>query len=622
MDKNLHDKLISDITDLRNLLGQYSTETIVGTVATKFLRWPSKDVELTSPHRQLFYLLGLMLTSPEPSKPQEYDESAWSKTVELLERIFSSYAWMFWPTPEEAGNLSKEWKDIREVAMPAFLNYFNSGLLASTEQVKNRFTRYIVPFDNVVNKLFFLSAIDLLNIADFIGAKIQEDFDSLSNLIKKEERARLDILDEAEREKWDFQTTQNKVLNSSYADIAKELFSKLRQVSTITISDLQENFGSEKANVFIQKFATRRGSISNLTYPTDLHPEMETTLYYIDDNILMIPSAHSIYLSILEQTERSLLKSDVRDKFLPHRDQMLEDEAAEVIQRFFREDVTIWRSVFETPKQQFEHDIIFLWNKKLFVVEAKATPPREPLRDPERAFIRIRDDFQSDRGIQKAYDQAKRIEEIYEETNFVCLYDRHGRQICEIKSEDIDKIYSICVTRDNFGLLATDLSLLLNKKTDAPFPLAINILDLDTLLDAFSYFKWTPDRLCEYLDGREKMHGRVTADDEMEYAGYLIAHGTFDYLFNEIYDRMFLNPGYSVVFDQIFYAKHGGKPVNYNPKPPVTTDLSAEMKKWMLHDTRNTAVDNRPIRAVKKQGRNEPCACGSGKKFKKCCGRS
>jgi len=122
MEKKLHDKLISDITDLRNLLSEYSTETIVGTVATKFLRWPSKDVELTSPHRQLFYLLGLMLTSPEPSKPQEYDQSAWSKTVELLERIFSSYAWMFWPTPEEADSLSKEWKDIREVAMPAFLN--------------------------------------------------------------------------------------------------------------------------------------------------------------------------------------------------------------------------------------------------------------------------------------------------------------------------------------------------------------------------------------------------------------------------------------------------------------------------------------------------------------------
>ena len=28
-----------------------------------------------------------------------------------------------------------------------------------------------------------------------------------------------------------------------------------------------------------------------------------------------------------------------------------------------------------------------------------------------------------------------------------------------------------------------------------------------------------------------------------------------------------------------------------------------------------------PVRVEKKVGRNEPCPCGSGKKYKKCCGR-
>ncbi|MBQ7225236.1 MAG: SEC-C domain-containing protein [Clostridia bacterium] len=27
-----------------------------------------------------------------------------------------------------------------------------------------------------------------------------------------------------------------------------------------------------------------------------------------------------------------------------------------------------------------------------------------------------------------------------------------------------------------------------------------------------------------------------------------------------------------------------------------------------------------PVRAEQKVGRNEPCPCGSGKKYKKCCG--
>ncbi len=29
-----------------------------------------------------------------------------------------------------------------------------------------------------------------------------------------------------------------------------------------------------------------------------------------------------------------------------------------------------------------------------------------------------------------------------------------------------------------------------------------------------------------------------------------------------------------------------------------------------------------PVRKEKKPGRNDPCPCGSGKKYKKCCGRN
>jgi peptide deformylase len=40
----------------------------------------------------------------------------------------------------------------------------------------------------------------------------------------------------------------------------------------------------------------------------------------------------------------------------------------------------------------------------------------------------------------------------------------------------------------------------------------------------------------------------------------------------------------------------------------------------LAHFEGRTILDDQ-IRKVEKQGRNEPCHCGSGKKFKKCCGR-
>ncbi len=45
----------------------------------------------------------------------------------------------------------------------------------------------------------------------------------------------------------------------------------------------------------------------------------------------------------------------------------------------------------------------------------------------------------------------------------------------------------------------------------------------------------------------------------------------------------------------------------------LTEEKRGEIKKQFNRDT--TAVSN-------KVGRNEPCPCGSGKKYKKCCGRS
>ncbi|MBQ2470830.1 MAG: SEC-C domain-containing protein, partial [Ruminococcus sp.] len=35
-----------------------------------------------------------------------------------------------------------------------------------------------------------------------------------------------------------------------------------------------------------------------------------------------------------------------------------------------------------------------------------------------------------------------------------------------------------------------------------------------------------------------------------------------------------------------------------------------------------TDTANKTVRKGKKVGRNDPCPCGSGKKYKKCCGRN
>ena len=47
--------------------------------------------------------------------------------------------------------------------------------------------------------------------------------------------------------------------------------------------------------------------------------------------------------------------------------------------------------------------------------------------------------------------------------------------------------------------------------------------------------------------------------------------------------------------------------------------LEAERRRERLASAGSFARDPRLVHAVPKVGRNDPCPCGSGKKFKKCC---
>ncbi|HAR9023045.1 TPA: NERD domain-containing protein, partial [Salmonella enterica] len=109
------------------------------------------------------------------------------------------------------------------------------------------------------------------------------------------------------------------------------------------------------------------------------------------------------------------------------------------------------------------------------IVEAKASPRRAPLREPARAYIRIRDDFKRKSGIQSASEQANNLRNLIINNEKTPLYDKKGNLLYTINRCDYDNIYCICVTKDDFGMLATNLTLMLEKKEDEPYPWVICI---------------------------------------------------------------------------------------------------------------------------------------------------
>jgi len=68
--------------------------------------------------------------------------------------------------------------------------------------------------------------------------------------------------------------------------------------------------------------------------------------------------------------------------------------------------------------------------------------------------------------------------------------------------------------------------------------------------------------------------------------------------------------------------KHGGAEQLMNEIEPAVLKMHAH---WKQYEVSHVAFGGKPgstpiVRDGPKVGRNDPCSCGSGKKFKKCCG--
>lgn len=71
----------------------------------------------------------------------------------------------------------------------------------------------------------------------------------------------------------------------------------------------------------------------------------------------------------------------------------------------------------------------------------------------------------------------------------------------------------------------------------------------------------------------------------------------------------------SVLLEEMYYVMKDNIPFN---EKQYAKKLS-KLPDYSIEDESNNKV--LPVKAAPSIGRNEPCQCGSGKKFKKCCGK-
>lgn len=319
--------------------------------------------ELSAPYKQCTYLLGLMLGTPEPTTvtPSAMD-NLWHRACELLQRVYALYSFTYFPQEGEDSQ-SDEWYLPRSIAMPTFLHFFSSTRVAcSIEQVRDRIIGLFVPFDAELRTTLGLSASDLLEVAEAVEALLQQRADDMYCLGKRAEDLRMDFIRRAQLNKWGRRAMQIEASKDPVKEATVAFIQSMDDLFLITLDDLANGVGEEKATAFWRQFTSRRGEQSSFTYVTESNPAEQRPLFSVGEHReALCPVFNSVYHAAIELFTSTLRKGNCSKRWLKRRDKFLEEKTGEIFKRFVP-DGKFFQSAFERRDAHLEHDLIVLWN--------------------------------------------------------------------------------------------------------------------------------------------------------------------------------------------------------------------------------------------------------------------
>ncbi|MGD7025134.1 hypothetical protein ACQCVK_21450 [Rossellomorea vietnamensis] len=549
------EELQMKIDSLKDILSKVDTESLLGNIATEFgvTMNPTESIfektSLISPFKQYLYLSGLLLSTPEESLKSN-KEAPMNQLKILLNDIVDLYADIF--SEEDGDVVNEQWLEARKVSMPVFINYFNTSSLTYEEQVVSRVVEWFQPFSEDIKTEIGIDVDELIRIFNFIKGNLQiriDDFQELTNKVIEDQALFFDYM---KKKKVSFEQAREELDLPN----TRKFGEQLQLIHHIRVQDMNKEFGEDVTQSFINLFSMDRQN-RDFNFYTEPNPFETSPIWRKSKDLLFIPIYKQIIHAILIQLTILMEKSNKKNLFYKNRDNKTEEKTEEVFKDFFGESAKYYTSVFENDKSQNEHDLVIECDNNILIIEVKASKVKEPFRNPDKAFKRIKRDFKSDGGIQKGYNQGMNLRNHIMSRELSVLYDSKGNEVVQFKKSKIKEIFIIVITAENMGILGCNTSYLLEKKKEDPYPWSMNIYDLETALEGIMYKNKKSNFFIEYLREREQLHEYIVSTDELEVLGYYLENGSFRKLNIEEGTYIIFDPNMSSVFDDIYFEKRG-----------------------------------------------------------------
>ena len=542
--------------ELKEIVSTYETEWFLGDLSGLMMNIASGRAQdqlgkLSSPIRQLYFLGGLLITSDDKDGTDiQYSPEKWNEIVRLLNEIEVEYSKLFFPRKDK--KIDEEWKKIRKVAMPSFLSYFNQGPLNYEEQSISWISELYTELDDIIDTKTGLKTIDFLNFYEDLDALHQQNFQSFSpkGELKKnwKEYTKIEMVNTAPPELGFTPPESTWAMYHYMAD--QGMINRFYPKELVS-----ENLPIEKVEKILALLSCERAKSDFLYYTSTKpgNPLYEKPIIKAEKGLFQVFEVKQVLHSIenLLETICSTNKADIT-KLTKRKGDLLESKIVTIFSKFLGKDFTVYRSY---NIDDCEQDILILWKNLAFIIEAKGYNLREPLRDPNRAFVRIKDDFKNCIGY--GYEQTMRVESKFLEGKPFKIYDKNGNTIGEINPDNYgDDFYSIIVNLKSFGQIQNDLSTLLEIGEDDVYPWVIKLDDLEVFLLTLIKKKKTPKYFANYLLFREELHGKLVCSDELEVCGGYLINKLNEKIVDK-FDTIVTTPDLPEVFDEQYRKEIG-----------------------------------------------------------------
>ena len=317
----------------------------------------------------------------------------------------------------------------------------------------------------------------------------------------------------------------------------------------------------EKVNSILSLLTATRQQSDYLYYTATRpgNPLYEKPIIDIGEGMYQVFEVKQV-LHAIENLLENICSSttDNTTKLVDKKGKLLEERIVEIFKTFFKKDYEVYVGYYVDGCEQ---DILFLWKDYAFIIEAKGYNLREPFRDPNKAFVRIKDDFKACIGY--GYTQTKRVEQKFVDQVPLRITDKNEKLIKEIdttKYKDTD--FSIIVNLKSFGQIQNDLSTLLEVEEDSTYPWVVKFDDLEVFILTLSAKKKDPYFFINYLLMRENLHEKLFCLDELEICGGFISGKITEKLIEKA-DSILTTPDLTDLFDTQYKKGMGFKNEKY-----------------------------------------------------------